>query len=231
MFVRTLLAAAVLVAAVAVCQAQTKDHARTDDKGTYLGVLFAPLSDAQYKKLQQLSKGQGVCVTQVLPNSPAAKADLKRDDIIIAYDGKKVGGCEDFARLIINDKPNHTVKLTILRDGEEKTVEAMLILGPPLRLASDKPTGEKPDVPKSKAKPGAPDCVSVIATPLDKGKMKVVIEYYVDGRSRSLPCEGLPSEIDAKAAKELPPRELQAVRVALESIRSVTDPKPPDKKP
>src|SRR5262249_54312578 len=134
MLLRTLLTAA----AVALCHAQARDPARTDDKdkGTYLGVLFAPISDAQYKKLQQVPRGQGVCVTQVLPNSPAAKADLQRDDIILTYDGKKVDGCEAFARLIINDTPNRTVKLTILRDGQEKTVEATLVLGPPLRLAT-----------------------------------------------------------------------------------------------
>jgi membrane-associated protease RseP (regulator of RpoE activity) len=230
MFARTLLTAAVFAAAVAPCQAQARDPARTDDKGTYLGVLFAPLSDAQYKNLKQLSRGQGVCVTQVLPNSPAAKAELQRDDIILTYDGKNVGGCEEFARLIINDKPDRTVKLTILRDGQEKTVEATLVLGPPLRLAAASKIADNTVPPKGISKPGGPDRVSVIATPLGDGKMKVTIEYYVEGRIQTVPCEGQPAEIDAQAAKKLPPRELEAVRAALDRIRSLTDPKPAESK-
>jgi hypothetical protein len=232
MFVRSLVTAAVLAAAVVASPTQMRDPARTADQGTYLGVLFAPLSDAQYKKLPQVPHGHGVCVTQVLPNSPAARADLKRDDIILAYDDKKVGGCEEFARLIINDKPSRTVKLTILRDGQEKTVEATLELGPPLRLAEAAKTADSKEPPKATAKPGAPDRVSVIATPLSDGEMRVTIEFYGEGtgKIRTVVCEGGPNKIDTEVAK-LPERERKAVCLALERIRSLTDPKPPDKKP
>ena len=114
--------------------------------------------------------------------------------------------------------------------GFRKTVEATLVLGPPLRLATTSKIADNTVSPKAVSKPGGPDRVSVIATPLGDGKMKVTIEYYVEGRIQTVPCEGQPAEIDAQAAKKLPPRELEAARAALDRIRSLTDPKPPDKK-
>jgi hypothetical protein len=234
MFTRNLLTAAALAVAVAVCQAQTRDNTRNDDKGPYLGVLFAPLSEAQAQQLKQVKREQGVWVTQVLPNSPASKAEIQRDDIILEFDGKKVGDCEAFAKCIIDSKPNAKVKLTILRDGQVKTIEATLEIGPALRLASDKP-GNNTNDPKAIPKPGAPPLVSVVATPLDGGKMKVAIELYAQGTGKIrevVECEGKSADIDNQIEndKRLSKSEREAAQVALQRIRAVTDPKPPDKK-
>ena len=126
MTMRILLAILWLTLATALCPSQTGSSARNDDKGTYLGVLFAPPSEEQYKRWEQLPRGQGVRVTRVLADSPAAKAGLQRDDLVLEYNGQKVKDCLHFANLIIGDKPNQQVKLTFLRDGKENTVEATL---------------------------------------------------------------------------------------------------------
>lgn len=231
MRMRTLLAVGALALTVAVCQAQPSVPARTDEKGTYLGLLFAPLSDVQLKKLPQLPSGQGVRVTQVLAESPASKAEFQRGDIVLAYDGEKVRDCEQFARLIQNDKPNRTVKLTILRDGQEKAVEATLALGPALRIAAPRKGGDHGDVPKAIGKPGGPASVCVAATPLDEGKMKVTIEFYAEGtgKIRTVECQGRSAEIDSEVSK-LPQRERDVVREALARIRTLTEPKVPAEK-
>jgi hypothetical protein len=234
MFRRLLLIAGALALAVLVCEAQTSEVARKDDKGPYLGVLFAPISDAQLKKLPQLKPGQGVRVTQVLAHSPAAKAELKRDDLLLEYNGETILDCEHFAKLINKDAPNTKVKLLILRDGDEKTVEATLTLGPALRIVSSKSTTDTTETPKAIAKPGGPSSIYVTATPLDEGKMKVIIEgVYKDGKvTDPVKCSGTADEIDRCIEKEVvEPRQRTAVREALARIRKLTNPKPEDKKP
>jgi PDZ domain len=230
---RLLLTVAVFAATVGLCLAQASNTAQTDDKGTYLGLLFAPIPEAQFKKLQQLPRGQGVRVTQVLAHSPAAKADLQRDDLVLEYNNEKIRDCEHFARLIINDKPNRKAKLTVLRDGQEKSVEVTLELGPALRIAApNKSIKETAEVAKGVAKPGGPATVCVSAMPIDEGKMKVTIEFYAEGtgRIRTVVCQGQPAEIDSEVEK-LPQRERDAARNALERLRLLTNPKAPDRKP
>ncbi len=232
MWIRSLLAAAVLTAAAAVCLAQRGEVAPSDSKGTYLGVLFAPLSDTQLAQLPQLPKGQGIRVTQVLANSPAAKAQLQRDDIVLEYNGEKIRDCEHFATLIIKDKPKNKVKLAILREGEAKTIEATLTLGPALRLMPHKPASDPKDLPKAVGKPGGPDSVSVTATPLGENTMRVTIEFYEKGKIQPCECQGTAEEIDKQLEERLPQREREAVRAFLTRIRKLTTEKPSDvKKP
>src|SRR5262249_59191177 len=69
-----------------------------EEKGTYLGVLISPVPEVLYDQLPQLPPGQGVVVTHVLPDSPAAQAMLRRHDILLAYADEKIRDCEHFAR-------------------------------------------------------------------------------------------------------------------------------------
>src|SRR5258708_32657935 len=81
------------------------------DKGAaYLGILFGPVAEALYDQLPQLHRDQGVLVTQVLADSPADKAGLRRHDILLQYDDKKIRDCDDLVRLLQDDKAERTVK-------------------------------------------------------------------------------------------------------------------------
>jgi hypothetical protein len=198
----------------------------SEDKGTYLGVLFGPLPEALYDQLPQLPRGQGVLITHVLPDSPAAKADLHRHDIVLSYDDTKVRDSEHFARLIQADKPERVVKLSLLRGGKEQSAEVTLTLGPVLRISQAKDAGSRVargvGVPRATAKPGSPPAVSVSATPLDNGKLRVTIEYYQEGtgRLKSIQCEGQPDDIDGEI-KKLPERERKLAEVAFQRIRGI----------
>src|SRR5262245_18099697 len=96
---RTLLLAAGLLGAAAPLSAQVRSPApevRPDEKGTFLGALFcAPRAEpAEAGITARAATGNdrpaGVLVTYVLPDSPAARADLRRNDLLLAYDGKKI---------------------------------------------------------------------------------------------------------------------------------------------
>ena len=105
------------------------------------------------------------------------------------------------------------MKLTLLRGGKETTAEAALKLGPAIKIAQEVAPGV--------AKPGKAAAVSVAAAPLERGRMRVTIEFYPDeqGRLNSVVCEGAPDEIDSQVEKRVPVRERGMVQVALKRIR------------
>jgi hypothetical protein len=190
-----------------------------EERGTYLGVLFAPVPDVVYDQLPQLPRERGVVLSHVLPDSPAVKAGLRRNDILLQYGDEKVRDCEHVARLVHDDKPDRKVRLTYLRGGKEATAEVTLALGPALRIAQKGAAGSD-DQPRGTAKSANPAAVNIAATPLGGNSMKLTVEYYDEraGRILSVPCTGTPEEIDAEVAK-LPEGVQKLVKVALRRLR------------
>ena len=66
------------------------------------------------------------------------------------------------------------------------TVDATLELGIVLRIAqNNKPAVREPDnSPRGTAKGGEPPTVSVSATPLESGKVKITVDYYQEDTGR-----------------------------------------------
>ena len=69
---------------------------------------------------------RGVGVTQVVKDSPAEKAGLKKDDVILRFDGESVTSARKLSRLVSESSPDQTVRLTISRGGAEQEVSATL---------------------------------------------------------------------------------------------------------
>jgi hypothetical protein len=193
-----------------------------EEKGTYLGVLISPVPEVLFDQLTDLPRGQGVVVTHVLPDSPAARAGLRRHDILLDYDGQKIRDCEHFARLIQADKPERKVRINVLRGGRSTVVEATLTLGTVLRIAqAPRPAANEP-APRGTAKGGGPPSVSVSVTPLEAGRLKLTVEYYQDaaGRLKTANYEGTLDEIQA-ALQSLPPRVVNYTQFAFKRIREL----------
>jgi serine protease Do len=66
--------------------------------------------------------GGGVEITSVVPESPAEKAGLKAGDVLLKYDGQKVEGNEQFARMVSETPVPRDVKVEIYRGGAAQTV-------------------------------------------------------------------------------------------------------------
>jgi membrane-associated protease RseP (regulator of RpoE activity) len=65
--------------------------------------------------------GQGVLITSVTDDGPAAVAGLKAGDVVTAIDGEKVDGAGDLSRAI-NKKKDGDVTLTIIRNKSQQTI-------------------------------------------------------------------------------------------------------------
>jgi serine protease Do len=67
------------------------------------------------------SRGRGFRIRSVWPNSPAEKAGLALDDVIIAVDGRRVESREDFETAIVSAGPGMSLAVTYRREGGERT--------------------------------------------------------------------------------------------------------------
>ncbi|HEX8978248.1 MAG TPA: DegQ family serine endoprotease [Parasulfuritortus sp.] len=86
-----------------------------------LGVVIQDVS-ADLAESFGLKQPNGALVSEVEPNSPAAKAGLKVSDIILQYDGKPIVTSFDLPRLVGATKPGSEVPVAVWRKGEMKTL-------------------------------------------------------------------------------------------------------------
>ena len=87
----------------------------------YLGVGIQDLTEDLAKEFDY-DKTEGALVTQVVEGSPADKAGLKRGDIIVKYNGKKVKGANHLKFLVGETSPGTKVKIEVFRDGKRKVL-------------------------------------------------------------------------------------------------------------
>jgi S1-C subfamily serine protease len=67
---------------------------------------------------------KGLEVLTVVGGSPAARAGLRPEDLILAVDGAAVGDVGDLQRLMTKDRIGRPVAVSVFRGGRVETVEA-----------------------------------------------------------------------------------------------------------
>ena len=82
-----------------------------------LGVYFQELTPELSSALG-VKASRGAVVAEIVPDGPAAKSGLRKDDVIVAMNGKDVDGRS--LRLAVGSmSPGTTIDLKVLRDGAE----------------------------------------------------------------------------------------------------------------
>jgi serine protease Do len=135
--VLSLLAAIILTTSVAVAQEPAppsppeapEDFGNTFsffvDGNGFLGVYGEDISRENMGRYH-LNEPRGVGITQIVQDSPAAKAGLKKDDVILRIDGENVTSVRKLNRLVSEIAPDHNVRITISRNGAEQEVSATM---------------------------------------------------------------------------------------------------------
>jgi S1-C subfamily serine protease len=93
--------------------------------GSWLGVDTSEVTQQKAKDLK-LPAERGAIVGKVLPDSPAAKAGLKQNDVITEINGQRIEGTAQFRRMIHEIPAGRAVQLTVWRDGRSQTISATL---------------------------------------------------------------------------------------------------------
>jgi serine protease Do len=69
-----------------------------------------------------LGRKRAVEVVEVIPGSPAERAGLRAEDLVVAVDGRPVLGVNDLQRLMDADRIGVECSLAVVRDGAQRTV-------------------------------------------------------------------------------------------------------------
>jgi S1-C subfamily serine protease len=70
-------------------------------------------------QLSHLSAAGAMLVTEVVPNAPADLAGIRPRDIILSIGDSVITGVDDMQRVLTRDRILRTVRVTLLRDGEQ----------------------------------------------------------------------------------------------------------------
>src|SRR5256714_2199007 len=96
-----------------------------DDGSGWLGVETHEVTADKAKELK-LSAERGVVLGRIVPDSPAAKAGLKENDVVTEINGQRVEGAAQFRRMIHEIPAGRSIQLTVWRDGRTQTISATL---------------------------------------------------------------------------------------------------------
>jgi tetratricopeptide (TPR) repeat protein len=94
--------------------------------------------------IQQVSPGiawglgveqpRGALIVAIEPGGPAAKAQLKPGDLVLAFEGKRIGQYEDLRKFSAETPPDKTVTLSVWRDRQEFQIPAKAAAEDPNRI-------------------------------------------------------------------------------------------------
>src|SRR5438270_926037 len=84
-----------------------------------------PLSDLAVLRAvaRDLEQPSGVEVVEVIEGSPAARAGLRGEDLIVAIDGVPIVRVDELHRLMVGDAIGRTLRVTLIREGRRLDVE------------------------------------------------------------------------------------------------------------
>ena len=131
-----LLTAIILTAAVALAQQRTTPTPAPAEPlgpafslfvegGGFLGVYAEDISKENMGRYN-LRDVRGVGVTQIVKDSPAEKAGLRKDDVILRIDNENVTSVRKLNRLVSEIAPDQSVKVVISRGGSEQELTATI---------------------------------------------------------------------------------------------------------
>jgi serine protease Do len=91
----------------------------------WLGVETHEVTTDKAKELK-LPAERGVVIGKIVPDSPAAKAGLKENDVVTEINGQRVEGAAQFRRMVHEIPAGRSVQLTVWRDSRSQTLSVTL---------------------------------------------------------------------------------------------------------
>jgi S1-C subfamily serine protease len=92
----------------------------------YLGIGGGP-RPLPPRLARDLGQDTGVEVVQVVEGSPAARAGLRPEDLIVAIDGAPITGVDELHKLMIGDAIGRKLRVTLIRSGTRHDLDLVPI--------------------------------------------------------------------------------------------------------
>lgn len=95
------------------------------DGSSYLGVYLEEVTPERVKELG-LAEERGAIVTKVVEGSPAEKAGLKENDVIVSFNERRIDSVRELQRLLSETPADRNVRIDVVRGGNRQTIAATL---------------------------------------------------------------------------------------------------------
>jgi 2-alkenal reductase len=92
----------------------------------FIGIQYQQLTTRQAAQLGLPTGTTGIIVTQVVPASPADQAGIRPNDIVTKVNDQALDAEHPLPSVMVKFRPGDRVKLTLIRDGKEQTVDVTL---------------------------------------------------------------------------------------------------------
>jgi S1-C subfamily serine protease len=112
--------AAVALGTVGAGRVLADDDEDTDQGRAWLGVALQELTPSLREALDLDSHVDGLVIAGVMPDSPAEKAGLKEQDVLLSLNGKTVASVNDATEQLEKSKPGERVTVSVLREGRRR---------------------------------------------------------------------------------------------------------------
>lgn len=101
----------------------------------WLGVMIQSITPELAKSFG-LKEETGALVADVTSGGPAEKSGIKRGDVIVSFDGKKIKEWSDLPIIVAETGVGAEVKVKIIRDGKEKNITVRIAALDEKRIAA-----------------------------------------------------------------------------------------------
>lgn len=96
-----------------------------ESDGAWLGVMLQDMT-AKLAKKMEVKTETGALVNSVTEDSPAEKAGIKDDDIVVEFNGKRITGSNDLVEAVGDAKPGASVDVVVERKDGKQTFKVTL---------------------------------------------------------------------------------------------------------
>jgi len=202
----------------------------------YLGIQARPTT-------QGVAETDGVIVDEVIPNSPAAEAKLKRDDVIKKFNGRTVRNITELRSLVSQVEVNKQVELELTRSGntlkvtteiKEQPADYLTSRNNPRQPQTPQQPDDQPDEPDEANALGSVDVADVtpeVVKRLDlPNRIRGVLVTKIDGEAGELRAGDVIEEVNQqpvtsvseykKVVASLDPNGTQVLSVCRHRTRS-----------
>lgn len=91
----------------------------------YLGVNIQTVTP-ELAAAMKLKDNSGALVAEVVPGGPADKAGIRRGDVIVGYNGKKIEDSHELSLAVAATPVEKAASVTVIRDGREQELSAKI---------------------------------------------------------------------------------------------------------
>ena len=115
-----------------------------------IGVIFQELTP-ELAEAFRIPATEGALVTGVEPRGPAAKAGLRRGDVILAVNGNRLAGTCDLSTKLVTSNPGDVLKFIVRRESAKHTIKVVTVEGKDMDIP-EKKSDSSPEPRKEESK-------------------------------------------------------------------------------